>query len=215
MHFSMAGQPASLRPSSRRRVKGVHLSTLLVVTALLASACKDEPHPTQPGGPARRATMAVVSGNGQAAEVGTSLAAPLVIRVADSLGAPARGVVVRYSSNSTSVQDSSNAFERPRLVDGARVTAAWVVGGDVCGQEAGDTVACWGVWGRTGFPIVRPFGDQVQLGGLANGLVHSCGIAKDGKGTVYCWGDNSSGQLGDGTSGARPLPVAVLAPRSS
>ena len=77
-----------------------------------------------------------------------------------------------------------NAFERPRLVEGARVTAAWVVDADVCGQEAGDSVACWGVWGRTGFPIVRPFGDQVRLGGLANGLLHSCGIAKDGKGAV-------------------------------
>ena len=30
-----------------------------------------------------------------------------------------------------------NSFERPRLVDGALVTAAWVVGADVCGQEAG------------------------------------------------------------------------------
>ena len=68
---------------------------VLVVLALLASACHDDPPPTQPGGPARQPTMAIVSGNGQTAEVATSLAAPLVVRVADSLGAPARGVVVR------------------------------------------------------------------------------------------------------------------------
>ena len=108
-----------------------------------------------------------------------------------------------------------NSFDRPRFIDGARVTAAWVIGPDVCGQDLDDSVVCWGVWGRAGFPIVRPFGDQVRLGGLANGLVHSCGIAMEGKGIVYCWGDNSSGQLGDGTNVTRPLPVAVLSPRTN
>jgi hypothetical protein len=108
-----------------------------------------------------------------------------------------------------------NAFERPRLVEGARVTAAWVVDADVCGQEAGDSVACWGVWGRTGFPIVRPFGDQVRLANIARGIVHSCGLSTDGKSTVYCWGANSSGQLGDGTTNGRASPVPVLSPRAN
>ena len=66
--------------------------------------------------------MAIVSGNGQTAEVGTSLAAPLVVRVADSLGAPARGVVVRYTSNSTSVQDSSTTDAQ------GRASVQWTLG---------------------------------------------------------------------------------------
>ena len=37
----------------------------------------------------------------------------------------------------------------------------------------------------------------------------------EGKGIVYCSGDNSSGQLGDGTNVTRPLPVAVLSPRTN
>jgi alpha-tubulin suppressor-like RCC1 family protein len=34
----------------------------------------------------------------------------------------------------------------------------------------------------------------------------------DGAGVAFCWGLNSSGQLGDGTQTARPMPVKVLGP---
>ena len=37
---------------------------------------------------------------------------------------------------------------------------------------------------------------------------HTCAITPDNR--VYCWGRNSSGQLGDGTSTRRLLPVAVM-----
>ena len=73
--------------------------------------------------------MAIVSGNDQTAEVATSLAAPLVVRVADSLGAPARGVVVRYSSNSTSVQDSSTTDAQ------GMASIQWTLGSLAASQE--------------------------------------------------------------------------------
>lgn len=39
------------------------------------------------------------------------------------------------------------------------------------------------------------------------GTAHSCGIASGG--TAYCWGDNFSAQLGDGTTTSRDVPTAV------
>jgi alpha-tubulin suppressor-like RCC1 family protein len=44
----------------------------------------------------------------------------------------------------------------------------------------------------------------VDVGG-ANG--HACGVRANG--TAWCWGDNTSGKLGDNTTTARPAPVQV------
>jgi alpha-tubulin suppressor-like RCC1 family protein len=43
---------------------------------------------------------------------------------------------------------------------------------------------------------------------LAAGSAHTCQVNDDG--TVRCWGLNSSGQLGDGTTTTRPTPVIVF-----
>jgi alpha-tubulin suppressor-like RCC1 family protein len=39
------------------------------------------------------------------------------------------------------------------------------------------------------------------------GAKHKCALATDG--SVLCWGDNSTGQLGDGTNTSRDTPIAV------
>ncbi len=50
---------------------------------------------------------------------------------------------------------------------------------------------------------------QISAGGLSD-LVHACGITT--RGSAYCWGRYTSGQLGNGDfSGDRSSPVAVLA----
>jgi len=43
---------------------------------------------------------------------------------------------------------------------------------------------------------------------LAAGADHTCVLTSDG--LVYCWGDNSGGQLGDGSTTARAVPVQVV-----
>lgn len=42
---------------------------------------------------------------------------------------------------------------------------------------------------------------------LAAGSAHTCGLSTGGE--VWCWGSNSSGQLGDGTLTSRAVPVRV------
>jgi len=53
-------------------------------------------------------------------------------------------------------------------------------------------------------------GDEV--GRVSSGTQYACALRTDG--TVWCWGDDHDGQLGDGTTGdptthSRPAPVQV------
>ncbi|GAA2860124.1 hypothetical protein Acy02nite_56300 [Actinoplanes cyaneus] len=53
----------------------------------------------------------------------------------------------------------------------------------------------------------QPASPVVQV---AAGVTHSCELEAAGR--AYCWGDNQTGQLGDGTDTDRPSPTAVNAP---
>ncbi len=49
--------------------------------------------------------------------------------------------------------------------------------------------------------------ESTQIAGVTIGPRHRCAWTEDGR--AYCWGDNTSGQLGDGTLTRRPEPVPV------
>jgi alpha-tubulin suppressor-like RCC1 family protein len=97
-----------------------------------------------------------------------------------------------------------------------------------CGLILGGSVVCWGddslgQLGRHAPPgegapkgkpraaaPARPIPPVKGLKGaseIAAGERHACARLADD--TVRCWGDNASGQLGDGTTSARPAPVEV------
>jgi len=108
----------------------------------------------------------------------------------------------------------------PVLVQVAGLTTvARVIAGDefACALIADGTAKCWGLGekgqrgdGTTGQMALTP----VSVSGLTNavslgaGYDHACALVADG--TMRCWGDNSSGQLGNAaTTTISPVPVAV------
>lgn len=80
-------------------------------------------------------------------------------------------------------------------------------------------ISCWGYnaygqigTGTTGAPVTTP---TPVTGGraytkVAAGSGHSCAIATNGD--VYCWGENTSGQLGTNGGGSSSNPVKVVGP---
>ncbi len=114
----------------------------------------------------------------------------------------------------------------PTAVAGSINFASITTGGShTCGVTPDNVGYCWGSnasgalgdggttdW-RTPFPIAggimfkwNSF-QQEETGAISAGLNHTCGMALLGQ--AYCWGGNSSGQLGVGDTDSRNQPVRV------
>ena len=88
-----------------------------------------------------------------------------------------------------------------------------------CARLSDGTARCWGynLYGEVGdnttanrsvATLVVGASGSGTLGGitdLSSGRFHTCALISDS--TVYCWGYNNHGQLGDGTIANRSLPV--------
>ncbi|HRI64102.1 MAG TPA: EGF domain-containing protein [Polyangium sp.] len=92
-------------------------------------------------------------------------------------------------------------------------------------SEGGGTPApyCWGLDGNqelgngstvtnqlTPMPVTPTTGNTSPWLEIAAGFNHTCAVRQDG--TLWCWGRNASGQLGDGTTTTRPDPKQVILP---
>ena len=109
---------------------------------------------------------------------------------------------------------------------GFAFTALSVGNGFTCALAADGRAYCWGA-NRSGQLGAPPTGEEcggvscsrspvavtgdLRFASLSAGGTHACGIATDGR--AWCWGANVAGQLGDGTTAARPTPVRVLGQR--
>ena len=93
---------------------------------------------------------------------------------------------------------------------------ALAASGDTCAVTVAGALLCWGhnESGQLGTGTqqgsltpkgVSGLGSGVM--GVAAGGLHTCAVTSAG--AVLCWGENSSGELGNGTTGASLVPVAV------
>lgn len=108
---------------------------------------------------------------------------------------------------------TSPAFAITSTANFASITAGFYV---VCGLTSGAAAYCWGANsdGQTGngAPGPRQTLPAAVVGGLtfasiSPGAFHTCGITPAN--AAYCWGDNSKGELGNGTFTPSTTPLAV------
>ena len=85
-----------------------------------------------------------------------------------------------------------------------------------CGVRSDGTLWCWGYnyYGQLGNGLTTDSASPVQVTTLGASvaqvsaqLPHTCARKTDG--TLWCWGYNGYGQLGDGTTANRTTPVQV------
>ena len=96
------------------------------------------------------------------------------------------------------------------LSAGDQHTCALVVGGDVwCwGSNSNGQLGRGTIGGTSSAPALVTGG--LKFVSVTAGGSHTCGVTTDG--SIYCWGANAFGQLGDGTQTDRGAPVRVTEP---
>ena len=139
-------------------------------------------------------------------------------------GTPLSGIVaISAGSNNTCAITASGGVECWDNYEGASnvlgVNDAVVLEGGVnhvCSITKSGEVKCWGSndYGQLGdqttknahMTAVGVKGLPGQATALAAGFMHTCAIVS---GDVFCWGGNTEGELGDGTTTDHSLPVKV------
>jgi alpha-tubulin suppressor-like RCC1 family protein len=131
-------------------------------------------------------------------------------------GSNQRGEIGRVSKPTGT--DTSSMTYAPAILDGGhqwkQVIAGWT---HACGITTSGGAYCWGdnFRGQLGLgyaDTVAVRSPQPVVGGLqfiqlSLGVTYSCGITVAHQ--AYCWGENFTGQLGDGTTTRRSVPTAV------
>jgi alpha-tubulin suppressor-like RCC1 family protein len=117
----------------------------------------------------------------------------------------------------------SDMVKVPKAVNGARAYTQLDAGASHNCAISGSYTYCWGWngYGQLGVTTTatcagsRPCAKapkrlpaSLVLSAVGLGTSHSCGL-KGSTGTVYCWGNNTHGQLGDGTTTSESTPVTL------
>jgi hypothetical protein len=172
----------------------VGLNTLSATVAGLAPALNFSA--TGVVGPA--ATLTVVEGDGQSATIGTPVPVSPGVKITDAFENPVAGLAVTFAvatgggslTTASPVSDASGV---------ARV-ASWRLGL----SPGGNTLTA----SRAGIAAVTfsATGKDLSVTSIAATAFHSCAVATADS---RCWGDNTTGNLGNGTTAADSVPVIV------
>jgi len=146
------------------------------------------------------------------------------ISAGDSLtcGVVTDGTAACWGFNSSGQLGNGTAIKStvPSRVFGAASLSLVTAGGrHACGLTASGVAYCWGndsagqlgdarrVNSTTPIPVVTSQQTTMLFASLTAGYMHTCGLTPTG--AAYCWGDNSRGQLGTGTTSSSDVPVPV------
>jgi len=128
------------------------------------------------------------------------------------------GVNQRGEVGTSAVAIPTQAFSPVPLetnVKFKRVVSGWL---HACAITTADSVMCWGdnragqlglgTTDTSAHTVPTPIASQEKFSDLSLGAMQTCGVTLDHR--ALCWGQNATGQLGDGTveSRATPTPVA-------
>jgi len=122
----------------------------------------------------------------------------------------------QYGDGTTTTQQTSSG--EALLPSGKTAIAIDVGAYHVCAILNDDSTYCWGKnnYGQLGVGSTVSFHTTPTQVNVPNGITfstistgydHTCAISSDA--SAYCWGDNSHGELGDGTSVDRFSPVEI------
>ncbi|HEV8501874.1 MAG TPA: Ig-like domain-containing protein [Casimicrobiaceae bacterium] len=136
------------------------------------------------------------------------------------------GLVIAHGLGQVTITATSEGHSGAAVLTATNgyVFASISAGGDhTCGVTLEGVAYCWGdnSSGQLGNGTLANSATPVPVSGalsfamISAGKQHSCGITGSptiyppAAGVVYCWGDNGSGQLGNGTTINSEVPVAV------
>lgn len=149
-------------------------------------------------------TLLVLGGDNQVGPPGVELPLPLRVKALSRQGVPLVGIVVNFRVTS----GGGSLFAGSALTDRqGRATDYWTLGPELGAQNL-EVRAVFAEGEKAVFAHFTATATEGTAEGIiAAGAYQTCAIATDGR--AYCWGDNASGDIGDGTTIERKVPTLV------